>query len=112
MDDRRLIQMGELCHVIGLVEFARIDLVNCVCIDLLLGAIVALYEEPPRREVVDYPASDESRDRIPKPDVSLAREVIFSLYNGFTFWCLVANLGYELRCECAHWSTVSMRVGA
>jgi|TARA_R110002003_G_scaffold37_18_gene2242 hypothetical protein len=71
--------MRELGHVVGLVEFGGIDLVDRVRVDLLLGAIVALHEQPPIGQLFYDPASDEGGCRIPKPDIALAREVVLSL---------------------------------
>ena len=73
--------MCEFCHVVGLVEFGGIDFVDGVCIDFLLGSIVTLYQYPPFRQIVHNPSPDESRVGIPKPDISLAGEVVLALYD-------------------------------
>jgi hypothetical protein len=89
VDDRGLVEMGEFCHVVRLVELGRIDLVYGVRLDLLLGAIVALYEDASFWQVFDDPASDECRRRISKPDIALAREVVLALDDAAYPRCLL-----------------------
>ena len=57
--------MCELSHVVRLVEFGRIDLVDRLGVDVVLLAVVALHEQTPSRQVLDDPASDESRLGVP-----------------------------------------------
>jgi hypothetical protein len=104
--------MCELCHVVGLVELGRVDFVDGVRFDLLLGAIVALYEDASLGQVFHDPAPDECSGRIPKPDIALAGEVIFALDDAPESRCLLAIVRYELGCKGADWCAVSRRVGS
>ena len=79
VDDRGLVKMCEFCHIIGLVEFGGIDLINGVGIDVLLGAIVTLDQYPPPWQILYNPSPYERRCWISKPDIALAREVILAL---------------------------------
>jgi hypothetical protein len=63
--------MCEFCHVVGFVELGWIDLVDGIGFHLLLGTIVALDENSPFREILDYPSADERSCWIPKPDIAL-----------------------------------------
>jgi hypothetical protein len=90
VDNRGLVEVGEFCHVVCLVELGRIDLVHSIRLDLLLGAIVALHEDASLGQILYYPASDESSRRIPKPDIALAREVILALDDAAYARCLLA----------------------
>lgn len=111
MYDRGLIQVRELCHVVGLVELRRIDLVDGVRVNFLLGAIVALHQQPPVWQILHHPSPHKGRGRILKPDIALAREVVLALYYPSQCRRLLALLGYELRRECADWCAVAGRVG-
>lgn len=108
MYDGRLVQVCQLCHVVGLVEFGGIDLVHGICVNLLLRAVVTLYQQPSLRQVVNNPAPNESRGRIPEPDIALAREVVLSLDDSAQSWGLVAVLGYKLRSERSYGRTIAM----
>jgi hypothetical protein len=112
VDDRGLVQMRELGHVVGLVELGRIDLVDGVAVDLLLGAIVALHQYASPGQVLEHPAADEGGRRIPQPDIALAREVVLALYDAPEPRRLVVVGGYERRGEGAHGGAVAVRVGA
>jgi hypothetical protein len=90
VDDRGLVQVRELCHVVGLVELGGIDLVGGFRVDLLLGAVVALHEEPPLGQLFDDPSLDDA--------AQLGR--------------LLALFPYELGREGAHWRAVARRVGS
>jgi len=79
VDDRGLVEMCEFSHVVGLVEFGGIDLINGVGIDILLGAIVTLDQDPSSRQVLYNPPADKSRGGISKPNITFAREVILAL---------------------------------
>lgn len=79
MDDRGLVKMCEFCHIVGLIEFGRIDLINGVGIDVLLGAIVTLNQDPSPRQILYNPSPYKRRCWISKPDIALAREVILAL---------------------------------
>lgn len=105
-----LVEMRELCHVVGLVEFGWIDLVDSLGVDLLLGAIVALYQKPAGWEFFYYPTSDEGSGRVPKPDITLPREVVLALDYAARSWCIVVVLGYKLRRKCADWCANSVRI--
>ena len=61
VDDGGLVEMCELGHVVGFVEFGGIDLVHRLGVDVVLLAVVTLHEQTPSRQVFDDPASDESR---------------------------------------------------
>lgn len=80
VNDRGLVEVCELCHVAGLVEFCGIDWVDGVWVDLLLGAIVALHEQLAVSQLFHHPAPNEGGDGVPKPDVAFAREVTLALY--------------------------------
>jgi hypothetical protein len=90
VDDRGLVEVGEFCHVVGLVELGRIDLVYGIRLHLLLGAIVALHEDASLWQIFHYPAADEGSRRIPKPDITLAREVVLALDDAAYPRCLLA----------------------
>jgi hypothetical protein len=112
VDDRGLVQVRELCHVVGLVELGGIDLVGGFRVDLLLGAVVALHEEPPLGQLFDDPSPDEGCDGILKPDVALAGEVVLALDDAAQLGRLLALFPYELGREGAHWRAVARRVGS
>jgi hypothetical protein len=112
VDDRGFVQMRELSHVVGLVELGRIDLVDGVAVDLLLGAVVALHQYASPRQVLEHPAAHEGGRRIPQPDIALAREVVLALYDAPEPRRLIVVGGYERRSEGAHGGAVAVRVGA
>ncbi|KAF2646480.1 hypothetical protein P280DRAFT_12060 [Massarina eburnea CBS 473.64] len=109
VDDRRLVQMRELGHVVGLVELGRIDLVDRVGLDLVLLAIVALDQQQAVGPRLDDPATHEGRLRVPQPDIALAREVVLAL-NGAHL--VVGPVFYELGRKRAGRRAVAVRVGA
>jgi hypothetical protein len=112
VDDRGLVQMRELCHVVGLVELGWIDLVYRVGIHLLLGSIVALDQQPPLGQVLDDPAADKGRRGVPQPDIALPGEVVLALDDTTQRRRLLAVLGYKQRRESAGWRAVAVRLGA
>lgn len=91
VNDGCFVEMGELGHIIRLVEFRRIDLIGALGINFslldryvsktqdqqrLIGAtyasIVALNEYPIAAEIFDDPSFHESSLWILKPDISLS----------------------------------------
>lgn len=104
--------MCELRHVIGLVKLGRIDLINRIGINLLLGAIVTLHQYLSLGEIFYDPASDESCDGVSEPDIAFAGEVVLALYNSAQTGSLVVIFGDELRSKGAARCAVTMRVGA
>ena len=102
--------MCELSHVIRLVEFGRIDLVDRLGVDVVLLAIVALHEQAPSRQVLDDPASDESRLGVSEPDIALAGEVVLAL-DAAHFWHVLGAVGDELWGESAGGCAVAVRIG-
>lgn len=99
VDNRCLVEVRELCHVVCSIELRRIDFIHAVCIDFALlmwtsargssreaitlpyTAVVALDQQTLISKLFDDPTLDESEVRIPKPDISLSREVILA-FNG------------------------------
>ena len=78
VDDGSFIEMGELGHVIGLVEFGWIDLINLVKVCLNLRAILKLNNHSAIMQVLYYPASNERLFRVFHPNISFAGEVILA----------------------------------
>lgn len=71
--------MCQLGHVVCLVELGWIDLVDRLGLDLLLRAIVALYQYSTVGSLFHYPPSHEGGRGISQPDVALARKVVLAL---------------------------------
>ena len=104
--------MCEFSHVVGLVEFGGIDLVNGISVDVLLGAIVALDQDTSSWQVLDNPSTDEGCGGVSEPDIALAGEVVLALYDASQTRGLVVVFGDELRGKGADGCAVAVRVGA
>lgn len=97
--------MRELCHIICFVKLGRIDFIDVVVVDFTLlilrsawflrltsamrsyVSIVALYQQSAVAKLFNNPAFDEGHIGISKPNISLAREVVFSLYPCYSVPC-------------------------
>lgn len=72
--------MCQLGHVTSLVELGWIDFVDSILLDLLLCAIVTLYQQLPAWHLFNDPSSYESVFGVVQPDITLAREVALAFY--------------------------------
>lgn len=104
--------MRKFSHIVGLVEFGGIDLVNGIGFDILLGAIVALDQDSSSWQVLDDPSADEGGGGVSEPDIALAREVVLALYDAAQTRGLVLLFRDELRGKGADGGAVAVRVGA
>ncbi|KAF2656411.1 hypothetical protein K491DRAFT_377940 [Lophiostoma macrostomum CBS 122681] len=109
VDDRRLVQVGELSHVVGFVELGRIDLVDRFAVHLVLRAIIALHKELAPVQFFDNPATHKSRLGISEPDIALAREVVLAL-NPPHFRYVLSLVGDELRGKRAGGGAIPVRI--
>lgn len=111
VNDRWLVQMRQLCHIVGFVKLGGVDFVDRVSVNLLLSAVVALYQKPAMRQVLDNPTPDKCSCRVSEPDIALAGEVVLTLEDPTQPWWFLAVLGYELGREGAGRGGVAGRVG-
>ena len=96
VNDRGLVQMCEFSHIASLVELGRVDFVDSIFSDFLLRAIVALDKQCAALLFLDNPPANEGSLGITKPDISLARKVVFALDDAGGLGRVGVILGDEL----------------
>ncbi|KAK0703038.1 hypothetical protein B0T26DRAFT_729656 [Lasiosphaeria miniovina] len=79
VDNRGLVQVRQLCHVVRFVELGRVDFIDALAVDLSLASIVALDQNPVSSKFLHNPTLDKSCLGVLKPHVFFAREVILAL---------------------------------
>jgi hypothetical protein len=81
--------MGEFGHIVGFVEFARVDLVDSIGADLMLGSIILLNKDLSVVQVFHDPSTNEGFLGIFQPDISLSGEIVLSL-DCFHTWLAIS----------------------
>jgi hypothetical protein len=93
--------MRQLRHVVGFVEFSRINFVDAVLRHISLGSIVTLNFQELSRHLLHNPAANERYFCVLEPNISFAREIILALDTANLFGCAIELFVDELRRKCA-----------
>ena len=75
VDDRGLVEVGEVCHVVGEIELWRVDLINGVAADGAVDGVAVAADQERRPSVLDDPSLDEGVLLVAEPDPSATGEL-------------------------------------
>jgi hypothetical protein len=86
VDYARFVEMREFCHVVCLVEFARIDFVDALWRLFSYTPVIALYPQCAIRELLYNFALDKCLLGVSEPHVFLSRHIILSFYTAYSLF--------------------------
>jgi len=107
VDHRGLVEVGEVCHVVGEIELWRVDLVDCVAADCAVDGVVVAADEQRRPSVLDNPSLDKGVVLVVEPDPAPAGEFghVAGIIRAATALAVAGAVAgvvdYELWGECA-----------